>query len=58
MTKDNQCKINHVELAIIHEDCQGNKGNFHIKCNNRLCYNNKLRDSDYCLQHHLRDEHD
>lgn len=42
------CTINH-NLLDIHEG-------FTIKCTNRMCYEPKLKNSDYCLCHHKRDE--
>jgi len=56
MTSSTKCRLVHKE-EIRHEDCQGNKGDFFVKCTNRYCYEHKLRGSNYCLRHHLRDEH-
>lgn len=48
------CDVNHQEIAFSIGD-DGKR--YTVKCTNRLCYDFKLRDSDLCLYHHLRDEH-
>lgn len=38
-------------------DKSGEVHKYFIKCTNRYCYNHKLKHSDFCLEHHLRDDH-
>lgn len=58
MTGYTNCQVNHILLDSYRPIKGIYKGReFTIKCCNRLCYESKLKGSDYCLKHHLRDEH-